>query len=78
MARLTVEVCKCCALSEPHISEAVDRIQTEHGEAVEIIPRKCLDICLEAAAVKVGGTVMVVHPCAGLRSEGATGARGLI
>lgn len=62
MARFTVEVCKCCALSEPHVAEAVDRIQTEHGDAVEIVPRKCLDVCLEAAAVKVGGALMVVKP----------------
>lgn len=62
MTRLTLEVCKCCALNEQHIAGAIDRIRAEHGEAVEIIPRKCLDICKDSGAVKVGSEVMLVRP----------------
>lgn len=62
MARMTLEVCKCCAMSEKHVADAVDRIRAEHGDTVEIISRDCLDVCLESAAVKVAGEVMVVRP----------------
>ncbi|MFZ5815767.1 MAG: hypothetical protein ACOY93_10760 [Bacillota bacterium] len=62
MARLTLEVCKCCALKEKHVADAVDRIRSEHGADVEILPRNCLDVCLESAAVKVGTEVMLVRP----------------
>lgn len=62
MARLKLEVCKCCAASEQHVVEALDRIRAEHGDAVEITTPECLDVCLESAAVKVAGEAMVVRP----------------
>lgn len=62
MSHLTLEICQCCALREPYVTAAVERIWAEHGDAVEIVPRKCLDVCRESAAVKVGGEVMLVRP----------------
>ncbi|MFZ5827525.1 MAG: hypothetical protein ACOY94_24750 [Bacillota bacterium] len=62
MARLTLEVCKCCAMSEKYVADAVDRIRAEHGDTVEIVSRNCLDVCLENAAVKVAGEIMTVRP----------------
>jgi RNase P/RNase MRP subunit p29 len=62
MSRVTLEVCTCCALSEQHVADAIDRIRAEHGEQVEIVPRKCLDVCLESAAVKLDGEVLLVRP----------------
>lgn len=29
---------------------------------MEIVPRQCLDVCLESAAVKLGGEVILVRP----------------
>lgn len=57
-----VEVCSCCAMSEAHVAEAVARIRAEHGDRVEIIERKCLDVCKESAAVKVAEEIMLLPP----------------
>ncbi len=61
MSAVRVEVCSCCAIKEKHVADAVARIRAEHGENVEIIERKCLDVCLEAAAVKVEQEVLLVR-----------------
>lgn len=55
-----MEVCSCCAMSEQHVQDAVARIRSEHGDRVEIIERKCLDVCKEFAAVKVGEEILLV------------------
>lgn len=60
MKTVRVEVCSCCASKERHVADAVTRIRAEHGDQVEIIERKCLDVCLESAAVKVAGEIMLV------------------
>lgn len=62
MAKLTLEVCSCCGIKEAYIAEAMERIKAEHGENIEIIPRKCLDVCAEFGAVKFAGEVMAVRP----------------
>ena len=62
MAKLTLEVCSCCGLKEEYIAQAMDRIKAEHGENIEIIPRKCLDVCAEFGAVKFGGEVLAIRP----------------
>lgn len=61
MSKVHLAVCKCCAMSDPKIAEAVARIEAEHGEAVFISTPKCLDVCLENGAVKINGEMMTLR-----------------
>lgn len=62
VSEVRLEVCICCALKEQHIAGAVARIRSQHGERVEIVERKCLDVCKEYGAVKLGEEVMLIKP----------------
>lgn len=62
MSTIRLEVCTCCAISEKPIADAVARIRAEHGSQIEIVERKCLDVCAEHGATKLGDEVIVVRP----------------
>lgn len=62
MSNVWLEVCSCCGIKEAYIKEGVERIRAEHGEQVTIIERKCLDICAEFGAVKLGEKIMTLRP----------------
>lgn len=62
MTPVNLQVCKCCAMSENYVAEAVARIRERHGAAVEVTEVKCLDVCQETAAAKLGDRVFLVTP----------------
>ncbi len=62
MSKVTLEVCKCCAMSESYIADSVARLRERYGERLEVVERRCLDVCKEHGAVKVEGEIMVLKP----------------
>jgi hypothetical protein len=61
LAKVHLEVCRCCALNDPAIAAAISRIEAECGEAVTVEAKRCLDVCLEFGAVKVNGQVRTLR-----------------
>jgi hypothetical protein len=61
MANAKLEVCACCAMKEPYIAEAVNRLKAEYRDKLDVLPRKCLDICQDFGAVKLGDEVMTLR-----------------
>lgn len=59
---MMLEVCSCCGITEQHLADAVARLKSEFGDRLEVVPRKCLDVCAEYAAVRIAGEIMVVAP----------------
>lgn len=62
MSDVKLEVCSCCGIKEAYIKEGVERIRAEHGDKVKIVEQKCLDICAEFGAVKLGDKIMTLRP----------------
>jgi hypothetical protein len=61
MAKVLLAVCKCCALGDPAIAAAVERIEAEYGDQVTVTAPRCLDVCLENGAVKINGEIMTLR-----------------
>jgi hypothetical protein len=58
--KVTLKVCKTCALPEPYLRASLERLKAAHGDSLKLIERKCLDVCREWAAVQLGREVIVV------------------
>lgn len=57
---VTLQVCKCCGISDAAVKAAVERMQAQYGGHLRVELKACLDVCQPEPAAALGGEVILV------------------